>query len=151
MPQMSPDNDFSPKLLVLGRRNTTRSIILEALLEEAQNRFGVESAGFDPAKKPDPRALKVLDEMGLEEIDLRDLESTPISAALNEHIKLVIYLSPSIKEDAPIIATAGDKVTLDVPPVEPDDEESLKPYRDLLEDLRNRVDEILEEELGLTA
>lgn len=152
MPPKTPGNDFAPKILVLGRTNTTRSIMLEALLEESQSRFGVESAGIEPARHPDPGALKVLEERDLEEVDLGELQSDPISSALNDHIQLVVYLSSGVKTDGPIIATAGDKVTLEVPDVDPDEADSLEPYRAVLKKLENDVlDRIIEEELGLTA
>lgn len=147
----SPGEDFAPKILVLGRTNTTRSLMLEALLKEHQNRFGVASAGINPAKRPDPRTLKVLDEENLDEVDLNELESEPISSVLNDHIQLIVYVTEDVKHDGPIIATAGDKVTLEVPDVDSPDDESLAEHRELLDRLRTTVlGRILEEQLGLT-
>ncbi|MFB6346933.1 MAG: hypothetical protein ABEK50_14500 [bacterium] len=153
MVPMSPGDDFAPKIFILGRTNTSRSLMLEALLEEHQSRFGVESAGIDPAETPDEKTLRVLEELDLEQVNLKELNSEPISTALDDHIKLVVYVSQSLKEDAPIIATAGDKVTLDVPEVdESRADDPLEAHRRVLNYIESEALEvILEEELELTS
>lgn len=105
--------DFAPKIFVVGRRNELISPLLELILEEEQNRFGVRSAGIDPSGRLHPEVTEFLSEYDFDEMDPTELESTPISVALDDHVQLVAFTEPSVQEEGPIIATTGEKVTLD--------------------------------------
>lgn len=112
---INENEDFSPKILVVGRENSGLSILLEVLLEVSEhNRFGTKSAGINPRGEINPLIWRYLTENYSEEVELNELRSTPISAALDDHIKLVAYMTDQIRQNGPIIATTGDKMTLDL-------------------------------------
>lgn len=109
MPQ-NPEN-FGPRVLIVGRHNRHRSPMLEALLGEAQSKLKVVSAGINPGEAIDPEAVRVMREIGHE---LEDHRPRPISAALDHHLALVVYVSPEVEEEGPIIATPGERTVLSV-------------------------------------
>lgn len=137
--------DFAPKIFVVGRQNELLSPLLELILKEEQNRFGVRSAGIDPSGRIHPELREFLSECDFDEVDPTELESTPISVALDDHVQLVAFTEPSVREDGPIIATTGDKVTLETDELrerlrEANDRETFREgYEQLREKAANRV------------
>lgn len=148
---MNQSDDFSPIIFVLGRNNTLISIMLEVLLEERQNRFGVESAGIEPCQSIDKGLSDFLKDYEPEEVRMESLQSTPVSVALNDHVKLVVYTSETVKRDGPIIATMGDKVTLDTSPYRKKlrETEDLGTYYDVFDRLEEKCLPKITESLGL--
>lgn len=105
-----PEN-FGPRVLIVGRHNRHRSPMLEALLGEAQSKLEVVSAGINPGETIDREAVRVMREIGHE---LEDHRPRPISAALDHHLALLVYVSPGVEEEGPIIATPGERTVLSV-------------------------------------
>lgn len=147
----SNPGDFGPRILVLGRANRHRSPMLAAMLREAQSKRGVLSAGVEPAERVDPKAVQVMREIGFE---LEDHRPQPISTALNDHLALIVYVSPAVEEEGPIIATPGERLVVDV--VHPRQlmggvEEPLDAYRQVRDALREehlpRVLDVLEQDV----
>lgn len=150
MPQ-GPSQDFTPKLFVVGRRNSLISILLEVLLEEEQSRFGVRSAGIEPAGRLHPGLKKFLTAYETEALDLTRLESTPISVALNDHVQLVAYTSRAVKDEGPIVATTGETLVLDTERFAEDlrSEEDPEAFRRVFGTMREQVVPEILEPLGL--
>ena len=143
----SPGQDFAPKILVVGRQNELISILLEIVLKEEQSRFGVRSAGIEPSGRLHPGMKQFLGEYEPDDVEPEDLRSTPISVALDDHVQLVAFTEPSVREEGPIIATTGDKITLETGSLRKELSETPNPdrFRAALEELRTTAgDEILE-------
>jgi len=137
---MVPSPDFGPRILVVGRHNRHRSPMLEALLSEAQSRRNVLSAGIEPGDRVDPRAVRAMREIGHE---LGDHRPRPLSAALDHHLALVIYVSPAVEEEGPIIATPGERRVLSVD----DPREQVGEFADPLDSYRTVRDTLRERHL----
>lgn len=148
---MKDRDDFSPKLFVVGRDNTLVSILLEFLLKKNQNRFGVQSAGVKPEGRLDDTLKKFLKELDTEGVDLSTFRSSPIGSVLNEHVKLVAYVSPEVKRKGPIVATTGETITLQTDDLREKLEQStdLETYFECYERLSNEHLPKLLEPLGL--
>lgn len=132
-------DQFKPKILIVGRENRHRSVMLETYLGEKIRRFGVVSAGLEPARKRDPRAVRVLREA---DYQIPGPGPRSLGQLVDEHVQLLIYVSPDIEQEAPIIATAGQTLTLDLP--DPENrcdqyDDPLQPYRRLLDTIRKQV------------
>lgn len=148
-----PSQDFTPKLFVVGRKNTLVSILLEILLEEEQNRFGVRSAGIEPAGRLHPGLKKFLASYETEGLDLSRLESTPISVALNDHVQLVAYTSGTVKDEGPIVATTGETLVLETGSFAEKlrGAEDPETFREVLDSMREQVVPDLLDPLGLNS
>lgn len=147
----SPGQDFAPKILVVGRQNELLSILLEMVLKEEQSRFGVRSAGIEPSGRLHPGMKQFLKEYESDDVEPEDLRSTPISVALDDHVQLVAFTEPSVREEGPIIATTGDKVTLETGSLRKGLSETPNPdrLRSALEELRTTAGEQILETMGL--
>jgi hypothetical protein len=118
----SKESDFAPKIFILGRHNTIVSPLIELVVREEQNRFGVRSAGIEPTGQLNREFIEFFNDYD-PDLELEEFGSDPISAVLNDHVQLVAYLSETIQREAPIIATTGESITL-----------STEPYRQQLAD-----------------
>jgi hypothetical protein len=147
----SPGQDFAPKILVVGRQNELISILLEIVLKEEQSRFGVRSAGVEPSGRLHPGMKQFLGEYESDDVQPEDLRSTPISVALDDHVQLVAFTEPSVREEGPIIATTGDKITLETGTLRKELSESpnLDRFRAALDELRTTAGEEILETMGL--
>lgn len=111
---MNEEESFGPIILVVGRHDRIRSPILASELKIEQSRFDVKSAGIEPADRPVAQVVSLYEDQAGE----NQLRPLPISASLDDHLKLVVYVSESVKQDAPIIATPADKLTLGLEPLD---------------------------------
>ncbi len=145
------DRDFAPKIFIVGRKNELVSPLIQLILEDEQNRFGVRSAGIEPSGRLDSGLKDFLAEYESEDVDPASLESTPISVGLDDHVQLVAFTEPSVREEGPIIATPGDKVTLETGELRECFREASTPdeFRELFEELRDRVTDQILTTLGI--
>lgn len=128
---MDPEQ-FQPKVLILGRRNRHRSQMLEGLLRRELNRFGVISAGLNPAEEIDPRAVEVMKELG---VDIAGQVPNSPGQLIDEPLQMVVYVNQGVKRDAPVIAASCPEKVLDIPDPERSTtfDDPLDSYRELRE------------------
>lgn len=135
---------FAPKILIVGCKNTARSILLEVYLREKQSRFSVGSAGIKPGDKVNDTVIKALRD---DEVKAENLRPQPISASLDDHLQMTVFVDKKVKENGPIIATPGDKLTLDIDRISKDNSKDLlQSYCQLRDQIkRTWVGRVLEE------
>ncbi len=125
------------KILLVGITNSGVSILLEALLREELDQYGVVSTGIDPDSEVDPRVLVVLDQAGHE---VEGLTPNRVGDVIDESLRLVIYLGEAVRDEAPVIAVDCPTETLEGAdwPGRPE-AWSLSNYKESYLNLRDRV------------
>jgi len=87
-------------VLILCTGNSCRSQIAEGILRrEVGDLISVESAGSDPAKYVHPKAIQVMDELG---IDISKNRSKHLSEFLHRNVHTVITVCGNADEACPI-------------------------------------------------
>lgn len=101
--------NLQAKIMVIGQSNATRSVILEAILEDRLDRYGVVSTGIDPQEEVDPRTLVLLDQAG-HDVD----EAIPKSPGevIDEQLRLVIFMDEEVRQKAPVISVQCPQETI---------------------------------------
>ena len=87
------------KILILCTGNSCRSQMAAAFLKSFNKNLDVHSAGTEPTVKVDPRAIKVMREIG---IDISNNTPTNVSEFLSQEFDWVITVCDSAKETCPI-------------------------------------------------
>ncbi len=134
-------------ILFLCTGNSCRSQMAEGFLRAmAGDRVEVQSAGIEAHGK-NPQAIKVMDEVG---IDIRGQESTAITEEMLNVADLVITVCGHADEHCPILPS-GTRC-LHWPIADPakatgTDEEVLVQFRVIRDEIRARVDFLIDEEL----
>lgn len=89
-----------PLILILCTGNSCRSQMAEAILRrEARHIVQVESAGSDPAKHVHPKAIQVMNEVG---IDISQNRSKHLNEFLDRYVHTVITVCGNADEARPI-------------------------------------------------
>lgn len=146
----SKDSDFAPKIFILGRHNTIVSPLIELVVKEEQNRFGVRSAGIEPTGQLNREFVEFFNDYD-PDLELEEFGSNAISSVLNDHVQLVAYLSETIQREAPIIATTGESITLETEPYREQlaDDPTLEDYYQVIDEIRESTLPKILEPLGL--
>jgi len=86
-------------ILILCTGNSCRSQMAEAFLKSFNPNLDVQSAGTKPATEVHPRALKVMQELG---IDLSEHKPKRVDQFLNRSFDYVITVCDHAKETCPV-------------------------------------------------
>lgn len=106
---MCPD---SHRVLFVCTYNSVRSPMAAAILNGAAGgHYRAESAGLFPSSV-DPDVVAV---MGERDIDLSSHHSRSLGACSDTVYGTIVFLSPSVREGAYHIPSAGEYVTLNIP------------------------------------
>jgi arsenate reductase (thioredoxin) len=87
------------KILILCTGNSCRSQMAQGFLKSFDNTIEVQSAGTFPAVKISPRAIKVMDEAG---IDISKNSPKSVDEFLNDEWDYVITVCDDAKESCPV-------------------------------------------------
>ena len=87
------------KILILCTGNSCRSQMAQGFLQSFDKRLEVSSAGTFPASKVNPRAIKVMAEVG---IDISKNTPKSVDEFLNDKWDYVITLCDDAKETCPV-------------------------------------------------
>ncbi|WP_238903405.1 arsenate reductase ArsC [Clostridium sp. YIM B02506] len=132
------------KVLFLCTQNSARSQIAEAILNSKGNgEFIAYSAGSCPAKDVNPYALLAMQELG---IDITNYETKSVDNFLDEEFDFVITLCDKMRNQCPNISSDTIQAHWGLPDpkyFEGTDEEILKQYKRLKNDLITRVNILL--------
>ena len=132
------------KALFLCTQNSARSQIAEAILNSKGNgEFIAYSAGSCPAKDINPYALLAMQELG---IDITNYKTKSVDNFLDEEFDFVITLCDKMRNQCPNISSDAIQAHWGLPDpkyFEGTDEEILKQYRRLKNDLITRVNILL--------
>ncbi len=127
-----------PDVLFVSERNAGRSLIAAALFNrEAAGRFTAESAGLDPADRPDDGAVEALAEVGLE---VEDKPGRLLTQDLAESASRVVAIDCDVHVVLPGLTTPVIRWDVDVP--QGLSSEQVRAVRD---DLADRVRALFEE------
>lgn len=86
------------KILILCTGNSCRSQMAEAFLKSFDPSLDVYSAGTDPSRFVHPKAIKVMDEIG---IDISANQPKSVDVFLNDEFDYVITVCGGAKETCP--------------------------------------------------
>ncbi|MGX8699874.1 MULTISPECIES: arsenate reductase ArsC [unclassified Caproiciproducens] len=129
------------KVLFLCTGNSARSQIAEAILNsKGKDRIIAYSAGSEPEKEINPYAIKVLKEIG---IDISDCKPKSLKLFSDQYFDFVITLCDRARNQCPVIAGPSIHVHWGFPDpkyFEGTDEEILKQFRTLVNELTRRID-----------
>ena len=89
------------KILVLCTGNSCRSQMAEGFLKSFDNNLYVVSAGTEPSDKIHPKAIQVMNEVG---IDISKGKPKPVKEFLNESFDYVITVCGGAKESCPMFS-----------------------------------------------
>ena len=87
------------KILILCTGNSCRSQMVQGFLQSFDNKIEVHSAGTFPATKVNPRAIKVMAEVG---IDISKSTPKSVDEFLNEQWDYVITVCNDANETCPV-------------------------------------------------
>jgi arsenate reductase (thioredoxin) len=87
------------KILILCTGNSCRSQMAEGFLKSFDNSLEVYSAGTNPARQVDPKAIQVLSELG---IDIGKNHPKSVDQFLNQSFDYVITVCDNAKETCPV-------------------------------------------------
>ena len=87
------------RILILCTGNSCRSQMAHGILESLDPNLEVFSAGTKPAEKVNPRAVKVMNEIG---IDIRDHVPHNVADYMNDSWDYVITVCGGAKETCPV-------------------------------------------------
>jgi len=142
-------NDRVFHLLFLCTGNSCRSQMAEGWAREQANQNGydwlaVDSAGIETHGK-NPRAIAVMQDAM---VDISGQESTRVTDEMLEQADLVVTVCGHADEHCPVLPAGTRKIhwPLDDPAkAEGTEEEIMKVFKASRDDIRRRVDELLEE------
>ena len=87
------------KILILCTGNSCRSQMAHGLLQSFDSRLEVKSAGTEPANQINPKAVKVMNEIG---IDISGHKPTMVDSYLNDEWDYVITVCDHANETCPL-------------------------------------------------
>ena len=87
------------KILILCTGNSCRSQMAQGFLKSFDSTIEVQAAGTFPATKVNPRAIKVMDEVG---IDISKNSPKSVDEFLNDEWDYVITVCDDAKESCPV-------------------------------------------------
>jgi len=125
------------KILVLCTGNSCRSQMAEGFLKSFDDQLQVFSAGTKPAEKVNPKAVKVMNELG---IDISDQLPNNVNEYIPDSFDYVITVCDNAKESCPIF-TGDVKHRLHIGFEDPyeargSDEEVLNTYRRIRDEIQ---------------
>jgi arsenate reductase len=137
------------RVLILCTGNSARSQMAEGLLRElGGDRFEVASAGVAPTHVR-PEAIEAMKEIG---IDISNYSSKSIDQFLTQPFDYVITVCDNANQHCPLFAGAGRRIhwSIEDPAAVAGDHESrLEAFRSARNELRERLEEFVEAEVGL--
>jgi len=90
---------MNKKILILCTGNSCRSQMAEGFLKSFDSELEVYSAGTKPAERVNPKAIKVMQEMG---IDISKNYPKDVEQFVNESFDYVITVCDNAKETCPV-------------------------------------------------
>ncbi len=133
----------SQRILILCTGNSCRSQLAEAIVNhDFAGRWEASSAGTRPAGYVHPRALAVLHEIGIEHTGA----SKSVDQFRGQTFDLVLTVCDSANEDCPVWLGSGRRVHIGFPDPAAavgDDAAVLQVFRDVRDDIRQRVTALL--------
>jgi arsenate reductase (thioredoxin) len=133
------------KALFLCTGNSCRSQMAEAIVNAAYPAvWSAFSAGTKPAGYVHPKAIAVLEEIGIQHQGV----SKNVAEFQGEHFDLVVTVCDSAAEDCPVWLGSGRKLHISFP--DPDDatgteEEIMAVFREVRDDIRQKILTTLQE------
>jgi len=138
-------NSNAKKVLFLCTGNSARSQMAEGLLKHYEKgRFEVTSAGIAPAGV-NPSAVTVMKEIG---IDISAQTSDQVSREMLDQADLLITLCGDARESCPVVPSKVEKRhwNLEDPArAEGTDEQILAKFREIRDQIKKYVEQLLEE------
>jgi arsenate reductase len=135
-------------VLILCTGNSARSQMAEGLLRDmAGDRIEVASAGVAPTNVK-PEAIEAMKEIG---IDISNHRSKSIDELITQAFDYVITVCDNANQHCPVFPGACRRIHWsieDPAAVAGDDETRLEAFRKARNELRERLDKFIEEEVG---
>lgn len=140
-----------PRVLILCTGNSARSQMAEGLLRDMSgDRIEVASAGVAPTHVR-PEAVAVMEEMG---VDISGFRSKSIDEFLTQPFDYVITVCDNAHQHCPMFAGASRRIHWsieDPAAVVGDDEIRLEAFRHARNELRERLQKFVEDEVRLNS
>jgi len=128
-------DDFHPKILIVGAHARARAPLVHGFLKEKVRRYGLVTAGVEPVDSVAGGVLQLFEE---EEISPEGIHTGPLGRAVNENLRLIIWVSEQVQKESPVIAASCEKLVFDLP--DPAKEiDAGKDPTEVFYDLRDRV------------
>lgn len=127
--------DFKPTILIVGDRAQARAPLLHGFLQEHVTRYGLLTAGVDPADTVAAGVMQIFEQEG---ISPEGIETGPLGRSVNQNLRLIVFVSEAVKQKAPVIAAPCENLVFDLPDPEVEINEGADP-RDVFYRLRDRI------------
>ena len=136
------------KILILCTGNSCRSQMAEGFMRSFDNRLEVYSAGTEPAEKVHPKAIRVMDEEG---IDISAHRTKSVDEFLDKHFDYSITVCDDVKEKCPYFNGKADRrvhICFEDPArAEGTEEEVLAVFRKVRDEIRKEFYEFYQEKI----
>ncbi len=140
--------NLSKRILILCTGNSCRSQMAEGILKSFDSSLEVYSAGTDIAKEVHPKAIKVMQEIG---IDISKNHPKKVDIFLNQPFEYVITVCDSARDTCPIfIGEVKHKLHIgfeDPAKAQGTEEEVLKVFRKVRDEIYSSFKEFYEKNL----
>ncbi len=139
---------MNKKILILCTGNSCRSQMAEGLLKSFDNELKVYSAGTNPAKQVSPKAIQVMNELG---IDISKNFPKSIDQFISEPFDFVITVCDNAKETCPVfIGKVGKQLHIgfeDPADATGTEEEILSVFRKVRDQIKEQFYKFYKEEI----
>ena len=139
---------MSKKILILCTGNSCRSQMAEGFIKSFDSKLEVFSAGTNPSKQVHPKAVQVMNELG---IDLSNNCPKMVDQFLNESFDYVITVCDNAKETCPVfIGKVGKQLHMgfeDPADATGTEEEILSVFRKIRNEIKNDFYKFYEDKL----
>jgi arsenate reductase (thioredoxin) len=139
------------RILILCTGNSCRSQMAEGVLKSMDSALEVYSAGTNPSSVIHPRAVQVMDEIG---IDISKGYPKNVDQFMNQSFDYVITVCDNAKETCPVfVGDVGQQLHIgfdDPAEATGTEEEILTEFRRVRDEIRSRFDEFYKQRIIIT-
>jgi len=137
------------RVLILCTGNSCRSQMAEGFLKSFDNRVNVYSAGTNPSSKVHSKAVKVMDEIG---IDISSGFPKSVDQFLDQSYDYVITVCDNAKETCPVfMGDVGENVHIgfdDPAEATGTEEEIISEFRRIRDEIHSRLQQFYNEKIN---
>jgi arsenate reductase len=141
----------SKRILVLCTGNSARSQMAEGVLKSLDPRLNVQSAGTVPAPRVNPYAIRAMKEIG---IDISGEHPKSVQEFVKQGFDFVITVCDDADKNCPVFAgKVGTRTHIGFPDpadAKGTDEQIMKAFRDVRDDIRTKFTDYYRREIART-
>jgi arsenate reductase len=144
--------EHQTRILVLCSGNSARSQMAEGVLKSLDQTLDVQSAGITPAARVNPHAIQAMKEIG---IDISGEHPKPVQQFVKQSFDYVITVCDDADKNCPVFSgKVGTRTHIgfpDPPEAKGTEEQIMKVFREVRDDIRTKFSAYYRETIAKTA